>query len=314
MGLSKTRKIGFSFNIIHLFWIILLITSLTTNVSAQVSTELGIGVGSPDNDNSPRDPDRLIDNIWWVGHSKVGAFLITTPDGHFLMDTTSPEEAHDVIENIVKAGFHLRDIKYLINTHSHAEHIGGIAAFKHLLPHAKIITTRETAEMIASGDADEMGKPKFESVKVDGYIANGEKLTLGGVTLVANHTPGHAKGVTSWSMKVKDKGKEYDVVFMGGMGTPNDEDAPGLLNNELYPNIVSDFEKSFKLLRSLPCDVFMTYRALSINLDAKVAKLKQGGNQVNPFVDPKSCEAYIDLYENRYTKQLAEEKRAAGMR
>jgi metallo-beta-lactamase class B len=314
MGLSKSLKIVFSFNITRLIWFILLISPFSMNVSAQVSTELGIGVGSPDNDNSPRDPDQLIDNIWWVGHSKVGAFLITTSEGHFLMDTTSTEEAHDVIENVVKAGFHLRDIKYIINTHSHAEHIGGLAAFQRLLPHAKIVTTRETAEMVASGDADEMGNPKFEPVKVDAFIADNEALTLGGETMVAHHTPGHTKGVTTWSMKVMDKGKEYDVVFMAGMGTPNDEGGPGLLNNELYPEIASDFEKSFKLLRSLPCDVFMTYRALSISLDAKVAKLKQGGNQVNPFVDSESCQAYIDLYENRYTKQLAEEKRAAGIR
>ena len=314
MGLSNSLKIGLSFNIMQLFWIILLISPFTMNASAQVSTELGIGVGSPDNDNAPRDPDQLIDNIWWVGHTKVGSFLITTPEGHFLMDSTSTEEAHDVIENVVKAGFHLRDIRYIINTHAHAEHIGGLAAFKLLLPHAKIITTKETAEQLASGDRDEEGNTSYEPVKVDGFIADNEKLTLGGVTLVAHHTPGHTKGVTTWSMQVTDKGTRYDVVFMGGMGTPNDEDEPGLLNNEMYPEIVSDFEKSFKTLRSLPCDVFMTYRALSINLDAKVAKAKQGGNQVSPFVDPESCMAYIDLYENRYTKQLAEEKRAAGIK
>jgi metallo-beta-lactamase class B len=294
--------------------VILLIALFTTNVSAQVSTELGIGVGSPDNDNTPRDPDHLIDNIWWVGHTKVGSFLITTPEGHFLMDTTSAEEVHDVIENIVKAGFHLRDIKYIINTHAHGEHISGLAAVQRLLPHAKIITTRETAEQLATGDADETGTPAYEPVKVDGYIADNEKLTLGGVTLTAHHTPGHAKGVTTWSMKVTDTGKEYDVLFMGGMGTPNDENEPGLIGNEIYPDIVSDFEKSFKLLRSLPCDVFMTYRAIGINLDDKVAKLKRGGNQVNPFVDPQSCKAYIDLYENRFTEQLAEEKKAAGIR
>jgi metallo-beta-lactamase class B len=278
-----------------------------------VSTDLGIGVGSPDNDNEPRDPDRLIDNIWWVGHSKVGAFLITTPEGHILMDSTSPEEVHDVVENIVKAGFHLRDIKYIINTHAHGEHIGGLAALKRLLPHARIITSRETAEQLATGDGEETGSPKYEPVKVDGFIADKEELKLGGETLVAHLTPGHAKGTTTWSMKVREQGKEYNVLFMGGMGTPTDPGEGTLLNNEMYPDIVADFEKSFKYLKSLPCDVFMTYRAIAINLDEKVAKLKQGGNQVNPFVDPKSCRAYIDLYESRYTKQLAEEKRAAGM-
>ena len=312
MNLGKSLKTRFSSSTSQYFWLILIISLFTINVSAQVSTDLGIGVGSPDNDNSPRDPDHLIDNIWWVGHTKVGAFLITTPEGHFLMDSTSTAEAHDVIENVVKAGFHLRDIKYIINTHAHEEHIGGLAAFKHLLPQARIITTRETAEQLASGDADPMGNTSYEPVEVDGIIGDRESLTLGGVTLVANHTPGHTKGVTTWSMQVTDQGNTYDVVFMGGLGTPNDENEPGLLNNELYPNIVSDFEKSFRTLRSLPCDVFMTYRAISIDLDGKLARKNRGGNQASPFVDPESCVAYIDLYENRFLTQLAAEQRAAG--
>lgn len=311
MRLNKSLKTGLSLNIMQL---LLLLLPFAMNASAQVSTELGIGTGSPDNDNEPRGPDQLIDNIWWVGHSKVGSFLITTPEGHFLMDSTSTEEVHDVVENIVKAGFHLRDIKYIINTHAHEEHIGGLAALQRLLPHAKIVTSKLTAEQLATGDGEETGTPRYEPVKVDAYIADKEELKLGGETLVAHLTPGHAKGVTTWSMKVSDKGKEYNVVFMGGMGTPTDEAEGTLLNNEMYPEIVADFEKSFKILRSLPCDVFMTYRALAINLDAKVAKAKQAGNQVNPFVDPKSCQAYIDLYENRYTKQLAAEKQAAGLK
>lgn len=313
MSLSITSSIRRSSPILPLLWVVLLLSPFTMNVSAQVSTQNGIGVGSPDNNNSPRDPDHLIDNIWWVGHDKVGSFLITTPEGHILMDTTSADEVHDVVENIVKAGFHLRDIKYIINTHAHGEHISGLATMKRLLPQAKIITSKDTATILASGDSRDTRSEGFEPVKVDGYIGDNEELTLGGVTLVAHLTPGHAKGVTTWGMKVKDSGKEYKVLFMGGLGTPTDPAEEGtLLNNEAYPEIVADFEKSFKLLRTLPCDVFMTYRALAINLDAKVAKLKQGGNQVNPFVDPQSCKAYLDLYEDRFTKQLAEEKKAPG--
>ncbi len=312
MGLGTTRKIGSTFIITPLFWALLLTSSVSMYASAQVSTDLGIGVGSPDNNNEPRDPDHLIDNIWWVGHTKVGAFLITTPEGHILMDTTSAEEVHDVVENIVKAGFHLRDIRYIINTHAHGEHISGLATIKRLLPQAKIITSKDTAAILASGDSRETRSEQFEAVKVDGYIGDKEALKLGGVTLLAHLTPGHAKGVTTWTMQVTDKGKPYDVVFMGGMGTPTDEADGTLLNNEMYPEILADFENSFKRLRSLPCDVFMTYRALSIDLDGKLARMKQDSNAANPFIDPKSCQAYIDLYEGRFTKQLAAEKKAAG--
>ena len=311
MGLNTVRSL---FSITPLFQALLLFSFLTINVPAQVSTELGIGVGSPDNNNEPRDPDHLIDNIWWVGHTRVGSFLITTPEGHILMDTTSAEEVHDVVENIVKAGFHLRDIKYIINTHAHGEHISGLATMKRLLPQAKIITSKDTAAILAVADSKETRSEGFEPVKVDGYIGDKEELKLGGVTMVAHLTPGHAKGVTTWTMKVTDKGKQYNVVFMGGMGTPTDEDEGTLLNNEIYPEILADFENSFKRLRSLPCDVFMTYRALSIDLDGKVARMKQDSNAANPFIDPKSCLAYIDLYEGRFTKQLAEEKKATGTR
>ena len=311
MGLSTVRSL---FSTTPLFQALLLFTLLTINVPAQVSTELGIGVGSPDNNNEPRDPDHLIDNIWWVGHTRVGSFLITTPEGHILMDTTSAEEVHDVVENIVKAGFHLRDIKYIINTHAHGEHISGLATMKRLLPQAKIITSKDTAAILAVADSKETRSEGFEPVKVDGYIGDKEELKLGGVTMAAHLTPGHAKGVTTWTMKVTDKGKQYNVVFMGGMGTPTDEEEGTLLNNEIYPEILADFENSFKRLRSLPCDVFMTYRALSIDLDGKVARMKQDSNAANPFIDPKSCLAYIDLYEGRFTKQLAEEKKATGTR
>jgi len=263
---------------------IVLMITVSPNISAQLTLERLDSANRANNaDQTQRDPINLIDNVWWVGHSEVGAFLITTPEGHILMDPTSPEQVHWVVEAIVKAGFHLGDIKYIINSHPHEEHVGGLAALQRLLPEAKIIASKETAAILASGGKTDFrniiypeGARFFEPVKVDGTIGHLEELTLGGTTLVAHITGGHTPGTTTWSMKVNDNGKEYNAVYMGGMSASGVE------------------------------------RASSIELDKKLGQV--GKQAVNPFVDPEGCAWYIEYYEKRYLKQLNEEKAAMGIR
>ncbi len=288
---------------------------LSGNASAQLTMDRVDSSNRPNNENHRRDPARLIDNIWWVGHSEVGSFLITTSEGLILIDPTSTENVNWVVENIIKAGFHLSDIKYILNSHPHEEHVGGLSALQKLLPEAKIITSKETADVLATGGKsdfrniiDSKGADFFEPVKVDGTIGHQETLSLGEVTLTAHITPGHTKGTTTWSMKVKDNDVIYDAVFMGGVSASGDGRAP-LLNNELYPEISKDFEESFRYLKSLNCDVYMDARASSINLNDKLSRL--GKSKVNPFVDPKDCRHYIDFYELRYKKLLEDEMAAA---
>ena len=298
--------------------VLVLVSLVGGTVSAQLTMDRVDPGTRPDNDNHRRDPAHIIDNIWWVGHSQVGAFIITTPEGLILIDSTSTDEVNWMVENIVKAGFHLSDIKYIINSHPHEEHIGGLAALRRLMPEAKIITSEATADILATGGKsdfrniiDVKGARFFEPVKVDGIIGHLETLSLGGVTLTAHLTPGHTTGTTTWSMKVKDHGKIYDAVIMGGVSTAGMDRGP-LLNNELYPEIKNDFDKSFAYLKSLKCDIYLEARAISINLEEKLAKRELGEQQVSPFVNPDDCAHYIEFYELRYKKQLAEEMAAAG--
>jgi metallo-beta-lactamase class B len=296
-----------------------LLMVISVNVPAQLTMDRIDPSNRPDNVNHRRDPVRLIDNIWWVGHSQVGSYLITTPDGHILFDTTSTEEVSWVVENIVKAGFHLDDIKYIINSHPHEEHIGGLAALQRLLPHARIITSRETADVLATGGKsdfrnifDTEGARFFEPVKVDDTIDHQEILSLGGTTLTAHLTPGHTTGTTTWSLKVTDKGKRYDAVIMGGVSASGMVRAP-LFGNELYPDIKEDFEESFRYLKSMNCDIYLEARSISIKLDEKLAKIKTGNYDVSPFVDPAECANYIEFYEKRFLKQVADESAAKGL-
>ena len=305
--------------LVTIFTVALTLT-MSPNLSAQLTLDRLDSSRNPADDDhqTRRDPVHVIDNIWWVGHSEVGSFLITTPEGHILLDSTSPQHVNWVVEAVVKAGFHLDDIKYIINSHPHEEHIGGLLALQRLLPHAKIVTSEATADVLATGGKSDFrniiypeGARFFEPVKVDETIGHLETIELGGEVLTAHLTPGHTTGTTTWTMEVKDKdGKTYNAVFMGGMSVSGVDRAP-LLNNELYPDVSKDFEKSFADLKSMQCDVYFYARASTIELDKKLALLPTAAQ--NPFIDPEGCAWYIEFYEMRYNKQLEEEKAAMGM-
>lgn len=262
-----------------------------------------------DNENHKKDPFRMIGNIWWVGHSQVGAFLIKTSAGYILIDTTSTAEAPWVRENLQKMGVNPRDIKILLNSHTHEEHMGGFPMFKELTG-GSITMSKAAADEVATGgrtDFREDGSERYKPFKSDKIIEHGGKVTLGDVTLTAHITPGHTKGCTNWTTTVEEDGKTYNVLFFCGMATAGIDRAP-LLDNPKYPNIVADYQASFKHLRSLPCDVWFYPRATTIRLQEKEERLKKG-EKPNPFVDPAGCQWYIDEYEYEFSDQLTQQLR-----
>jgi metallo-beta-lactamase class B len=265
-------------------------------------------------DQTRREPIKIIDNVWWVGHSAVGAILVTSDEGHILIDTTSTELAPWTVENIINAGFKLEDIRYILNSHPHEEHMGGTPLFKKLIPHALLLASKETADVMATGgrtdfrylmegDEDDL----FEPVQVDGIIKHLDKITVGDATVVAHLTPGHTEGTTTWTTTVTENGRDYEVVIYGGMSASGTERAP-LIGNEYYPEIATDFQAGFDYLRGLQCDVYLYPRAVSIELDKKIAARQQSPSGPNPFIDPEGCQHYINFYEQRFLKQLDEEK------
>ena len=297
--------------------LLILAIVLSPVASAQLTQERLDSTTRVDNTNQTRrEAVNIIDNIWWVGHSAVGAFLITSSDGHILIDTTSTELAPWTVESIVNAGFELDDIRYLLNTHTHEEHMGGMALFRKLLPHATLLASKESADVMATGgktdfryivERDETDL--FEPFVVDGLIRHGDEIRVGDISIVAHLTPGHTEGTTTWTTTVSENGRDYDVVIFGGMSASGAYRVP-LIGNEFYPEIAEDFVRSFEYLRTLSCDVFLYPRAKSIELDEKLEKRAESGNSGNPFVDPEGCRHYIDFYEERYLKQLNEEMAA----
>jgi metallo-beta-lactamase class B len=205
--------------------------------------------------NQPVKPYRIISNIYYVGASDVTSFLIATPRGLILLDSGFIETVPQIQQNVAQLGFHVEDIKILINSHAHYDHAGGLARLKELTG-ARLLVGAADAELLAR---DSKSDPNFgdrfvyQPVTADQTLRDGDKVELGGVTLVAHLTPGHTRGCTTWTMRVKEGARQYDVVFVGSSSVPGYK----LVDHEQYPTIVADYERTFRVLKSLRCDVFL---------------------------------------------------------
>jgi len=251
--------------------------------------------------NQPVKPFRIIGNIYYVGASDVTSFLIVTPQGHILLDSGFVETVPQIEQNVVQLGFKLADVKVLINSHAHFDHAGGLAQLKKLTG-AKLMTSEADAQLLAAGGKGDFGfgdKFAYEPVKADRILRDGDTIKLGDVTMVAHLTPGHTKGCTSWTMKVHDGGKDYAVVFVGSTTVPGYK----LVDNKDYPTIADDYARTFRVLQSLPCDVFLASHGSFFSLDQK-SKLLAEGKQPNPFIDPHGYQEFLKDTESDFKTKL----------
>ncbi|HLH04211.1 MAG TPA: subclass B3 metallo-beta-lactamase [Bryobacteraceae bacterium] len=258
--------------------------------------------------NRPFPPFRIIGNLYYVGASGVSSFLITTPQGDILLDGGFSETAPQIERNIAKLGFKITDVKYLLNSHAHYDHAGGLAELKRA-SHAQFVASRGDAGTLSSGHQQSFGPGQsdshFPAVHVDRIISDGETVSLGGVTLTAHVTPGHIKGCTTWSMPVSDGGRTYQVVFACSLSVAGNL----LVNNPKYPNIVADYEASFAKMRALPCDVFLGAHPGFFSLDEKYKRMRPGAP--NPFIKPGELRAFVDEAQQDFEQQLAQQRAAA---
>ncbi len=205
--------------------------------------------------NAPTEPFRIIGNIHYVGTAGLSSFLITSPQGHILIDTGLAEANPQIKANIEKLGFKVGDIKQLLNTHAHLDHAAGLAELK-----------RDTGAPLAASAAD---KPileggyypgqesekslDFPAVKVDRIIGEGDKITVGDFTITAMMTPGHSPGCTSWQIPVKENGQDHTaILFCSGTVALNK-----LVGTPTHPTIVEDYRKTSARARDVKADVFL---------------------------------------------------------
>ncbi len=252
---------------------------------------LARNMGTPKDQETAFPPHKIIGNIYYVGTKTLSSFLIVTPQGNILIDSTYERNVPVIKKSVEQLGFKFSDIKILLGNHAHGDHQEGDAMVKELTG-AQVIAMAEDVPALRAI------KPGGKEHPIDKIVHDGESVTLGSATLVAHLTPGHTHGCTTWTMKVQDGGKSYDVVFGGSLRSPA----------TLTPEIVDELNHSFKVVRALPCDVPLGDHPAEYKLQEKYSKLQAGGP--NPFVDKAGCLDEANIQEAMFDAIQAEQQKS----
>ncbi|CAN7151369.1 subclass B3 metallo-beta-lactamase [Bradyrhizobium sp. LjRoot220] len=257
--------------------------------------------------NEPTPPFKMIGNVYYVGTNGLASYLITSPQGHILVDTVMPDATSQIKGNIEKLGFKITDIKYLLNTHAHIDHTGGLAEMKQASG-AQLVAGEADKPLLEGGyypGAREDTALAFPPVKVDRTVREGDTVTSGEVKLIARETSGHSPGCTSWEFSVKDGDATRSVlIFCSGTVALN-----RLVTNPTYPGIVADYRKTFARAKDMKVDVLLAPHPEMYKMQEKRAKLADGAP--NPFVNPGEFNAYAAALEKAFEEGLAKQTAAA---
>lgn len=281
----------------QILYIVILILCVTFNMFAQKTEEERSW-------NQPVEPFKIAGNVYYVGASDVTSYLIATPKGHILIDSGFIETVPLIRTNVAKLGFKVEDIKILLNSHAHYDHVGGIAELKRLTG-AKFFASEKDLPLFKAGglgDPNYQDRFPFESVTPDSTFTDGKKIKLGGTSLRANITAGHTPGCTTWTMTVREEKVKYNVIFVCSTSAPG----YNLIDNPKYPNIISDYNATFERLKKMPVDIFLASHGGAYGLMEKAAKLRSGAP--NPFIDREGYLAYLKRSEENFRNLLAAQR------
>ena len=263
--------------------------------------------GSPEW-TEPFPPFRIAGNLYYVGTKGLASYLITTPDGNILINSDLEANVPMIKSSIEKLGFKFRDTKILLISHAHWDHDAGSAMVKEATGAQYMVMDADVPVVESGGKADfQYGSSSlYAPTKVDRVLHDRSEVKLGGTLLIAHLTPGHTKGCTTWTMKVTEAGKTYNVVIIG---SPNVNPGYRLVNNAAYPQIARDYERTWRVLKSLPCDIFLGAHGNYFGLEEKSPRLKEGSP--NPFIDPDGYKQYVAEKEKDFHTELSKQKNDA---
>lgn len=239
--------------------------------------------------NQPVEPLRIAGNLYYVGANEVTSFLITTPEGHIVLDGGFEETAPQILANIEKLGFKPKDVKILLSSHAHYDHAGGLAALEKATGAKLEIMAGDVPafERGGVGDSQFGDKFPFPRAHVDRVLHDGDTVALGGTTLTAVLTPGHTPGCTTWTTTIAGK----HVVFLCSTS------APGYT---LTPALVEQYRQTFRILAALPCDIFLASHGSFFDLDRK--------RKTHDFVDPEGYRAFVEGSRAAFEKQVTAQR------
>jgi metallo-beta-lactamase class B len=260
--------------------------------------------------SKPFPPHRMIGNVYYVGSRDLASYLVATPAGLILINSNLESSVPMIRESMEKLGFHMADIKILLISHAHFDHDAGSAQLKKLTGAQYMVMEGDVAVVESGGKNDfQYGdSPAFlyPPVKVDRVLRDGDQVKLGDMVLTSHLTPGHTRGCTTWTFQTEESGKSYDVVIVG---SPNVNPGYKLVNNPRYPEIARDYERGFRVLKSLPAEVFLGAHGSYYGLVAKFDKLEAGS--VNPYIDPEGYRSFVTEREQAFRLELERQTAAA---
>jgi metallo-beta-lactamase class B len=253
--------------------------------------------------NQPVEPFRIAGNIYYVGATDVTSYLITTPKGHIVLDAGFVETTPMILANIRKLGFRVEDVKILIASHAHYDHVGGLAELRRVTG-AKLYASRRDLPQLARGGTDDPqfgNRFLFPPVVADHIVEDGSVVTLGGMKLVARITPGHTPGCTTWTARVREGKRMLDVVFVGSPTVPA---GYRLIGNHRYPDAVADYRRQFEILEKLPCDVFLASHGNFFGLLEKIRDKRS-------FIDPDGYRTFVASMKKAFESKVESASAAA---
>lgn len=259
---------------------------------------------SADSGHEPFPPFKIADQLYYVGASDYSSYLIVTKAGLIVIDGGDAPVGLQVVKNIRTLGFDPKQVKILLNTHQHFDHAAGLAEVKRAAaPDVKFYASAADGAIVAAGGKGDpfLKGPRFEyePVKPDVTVKDGDKVSLGGMTLIAHITGGHTAGCTTWTFPVAVAGKTYQALDLCSASV-----LPGykLGRTETYPGQTKDYEKSFAFWKSQPCEVFVGSHGAFFQMHEKKAALDAG--KADAFVDPKGCKAFVARAETAFRTEL----------
>jgi metallo-beta-lactamase class B len=262
---------------------------------------------NPPDWTEPFPPFRIAGNLYYVGSKGLASYLVTTPQGNILINSDLEANVPMIKESIEKLGFRFKDTKILLISHAHFDHDAASAKIKEITGARYMVMDADVPVVESGGKLDfqygDRSEFLYKPTEVDRVLQDGDEVKLGGAVLVAHLTPGHTKGCTTWTMKVTDGGKTYNAVIVG---SPYVNPGYKLVHNPNYPQIAEDYERSWRILKSLPCDLFLGAHGSYFGLEEKYARLKAGA--ANPFLDPDGYQKFIAQAEQDFHTELAKQQ------
>jgi len=255
--------------------------------------------------NRPLPPFRIIGNVHYVGTASIGAYLVTGPNGHVLIDGAMEESADQVAANIRRLGFRVEDVRYILVNHAHWDHAGGIAALQRLSGARVVAGAGDAADLEAGFNADRDDTAHFPPVHVDRRVGEGDRLNLGPVHLVAHATPGHTRGCTSWTTEVSEGTGSHTVIFACSLSVAGQR----MVDNPRAPKIATEFQQTFVRLAHIQADVFLTFHDNQFDLMARRARLLAGDPLA--FVDAEELPRRSGQAEAAFRAELGRQRAEA---